>query len=182
MNFKIEEVQKSTNTNQIKRIYETSFKEDERLPFMMMQILSKLRSTHFYAYYEEDEMIGFSYFGVKKNITFITFLAVDESKRSLGYGKLILNHIQLLYPNNKIILTIEPSEKSYDYTQRSKRKRFYLENGFLETDYYMKLGGKEQEILIKNGDFKKEELFLFFLRYSNFTMIKKIYKKIEDVK
>ena len=55
MNFKIEEVQKSTNTNQIKRIYETSFKEDERLPFMMMQILSKLRSTHFYAYYEDDD-------------------------------------------------------------------------------------------------------------------------------
>ena len=36
--------------------------------------------------------------------------------------------------------------------------------------------------LITNGDFKKEELFLFFLRYSNFTMIKKIYKKSEDVK
>lgn len=182
MNFKIEEVQKSTNTNQIKRIYEASFKKEERIPFIMMQILSKLRSTHFYAYYEENEMIGFSYFGVKKNITFITFLAVDESKRSLGYGKLILNHIQLLYPNNKIILTIEPSEESYNYTQRSKRKRFYLENGFLETDHFMKLGGKELEILIKNGEFKKEELFLFFLRYSNFTMYKKIYKKMKDVK
>ena len=51
-----------------------------------------------------------------------------------------------------------------------------LENGFLETNHYMKLGGNKQEILIKNGDFKKEELFLYFLRYSNFTMIKKIYK------
>jgi GNAT superfamily N-acetyltransferase len=143
----------------------------------MMMLLSKMKSTHFYAYYEEDELIGFSYFGVKKNITFIIFLAVDEMKRSQGYGKLMLNHIQLLYPYNKIILTIEPSEESYSYSQRNKRKRFYLDNGFLETDYFMKLGKKEQEILIKNGEFDRDELFQFFLRYSNFTMFKKIYKK-----
>jgi GNAT superfamily N-acetyltransferase len=143
----------------------------------MMMLLSKLNSTHFYAYYEEDEIIGFSYFGVKKNITFITYIAVKESKRSQGYGKRILNHIQLLFPNNKIILGIEPSYLSYIYTQRSKRKRFYLMNGFLETEHYIKLGGQELELLIKNGEFLKEELFLFFLRYSNFTMFKKIYKK-----
>ena len=165
MNFKIEEVQKSTNINQIKHIYETSFKEDEGLPFVMLRMLSKLRSTHFYAYYDGNELIGFSYFGVKKNITFITFLAVDELKRSQGYGKLILDHIQMLFPYNKIILTIEPSENSYSYSQRSKRKHFYLMNGFLETNNFMELGGKELEILIKNGEFKKEELFLFFLRY-----------------
>lgn len=177
MNFKIEEVQKSTNINHIKQIYVSSFEKKERIPFKLMLLLSKMKSAYFYAYYVEDELIGFSYFSVKKNITFITYLAVDELKRSLGYGKLMLDHIQLLYPYNKIVLTIEPSYLAYVYTQKAKRKRFYLLNGFLETDHFVKLGGKEYEILIKNGEFKKEELFLFFLRYSNFTMFKKIYKK-----
>jgi GNAT superfamily N-acetyltransferase len=143
----------------------------------MMLILSKLKRTHFYVYYEDDKIIGFSYFGVRKNITFISFLAVDESKRSHGYGKLILDHIQMLYPFNKIILTIEQSHNSYSYSERSKRKKFYMMNGFLETDYYMKMGKKVQEILIKNGEFDKFELFIFFLLYSNFTMYKKIFKK-----
>ena len=177
MNLKIKEVQKSTQLNQIKQIYESSFEKKDRIPFKMMLLLSKMKSTHFYAYYDEDELIGFSYFGVKKNITFITYLAVDESKRSNGYGRMMLNHIQLLFPTNKIVVTIEPSYLSYVYTQRAKRKRFYITNGFLETDHFMKLGGKEQEILIKNGTFNKRELFVFFILYSNFTMVKKIYKK-----
>lgn len=156
MNLKIEDVQKSTNKNQIKKIYESSFPKEERISFGWMLLLSKMKRTHFYAYYDGDECIGFSYFGVKKDITFITYLAVEELKRSQGYGKLILNHIQMLFPNNKIILTIEQSYNSYSYSQRSKRKKFYMMNGFLETNYYMKLGKNVQEVLIKNGEFSKK--------------------------
>ncbi len=181
MTFNVQEVHK-TNKNQIKKMYVQSIKKEEQIPFQILIFLSKIRNSHFYAYYENDEIIGLSFFGVKKNITFIKYIVVDEIKRSLGYGKLILNHIQNLYPNNKIILTIELSDNSYSYAQRNKRKKFYIMNGFMETDYYVKINKKKQEILIKNGKFHREELFLFFLKYSNFTRFKKIYKKIKDVK
>ncbi|PKM56807.1 MAG: hypothetical protein CVU98_09385, partial [Firmicutes bacterium HGW-Firmicutes-3] len=82
----------------------------------------------------------------------------------------------------KIIVSIEPCEdRVEDYVQRVKRKDFYLKNGYFETGYFIKLGGKKQEILIKNGMFNKLQFLLFFMFYSGFTVIPKIWKKDNDI-
>lgn len=53
---------------------------------------------------------------------------------------------------------------------RNRRKRFYLTNGYKETNYLIDSTKEFQEILIKNGEFNKEEFLQFMKKYSNGTM------------
>ena len=147
------------------------------MPFGLMLAMSRLWNTEFLAFYDQDTLGGFVYMAAIRNITFVMFFAVAENLRSKGYGSCILNEVQAMHANHKIILSIEPCDtNATDIAQRFRRKKFYLNNGYKETGYFMKLGGKEQEILIRNGMFDKREFTLFFMQYSNFTMIPRIWK------
>ena len=106
------------------------------------------------------------------------FLAVDKTLRSKGYGSAILQDIQNKYPEKKIIISIEPCDKNaFDIELRTKRKEFYMRNGYQETGYMMKLNGIVQEIIIKNGKFDKKQFRSFLALYSNGTMWPRIWKQ-----
>lgn len=176
MNLRTEEIRKSVHQDEIKKIYTSSFLKEDRMPFWMMTIMSYLRNTEFLSFYDKDVLCGFVYMATIKKQTLIMFFAVDETLRSKGYGSRILEQIQAMYPQNKIIITIEPCDEAVpDLETRQRRKRFYLKNGYEEAGYFIKLAGKKQEIIIKNGTFDKGELRRFFMQYSNFTMIPKIW-------
>ena len=75
---------------------------------------------------------------------------------------------------------MEPcDEHTLDIMVRKRRKEFYLQNGYKETGYRMKLGGVVQEILITNGEFHKKEFRSFFVLYSNGTMWPKIWPQVK---
>lgn len=173
------EVKKVSLLNKdVKRIYFDSFAKKERMPFTMMVLLTKITHTDFLAFYDKDMLCGFIYSANIQNITFIMFFAVDKSIRSKGYGSKILEEMQKLYPNNKIIISIERCDvKAENINDRIRRKKFYLKNGFIDTGYLIELSKIEQEVIIKNGDFNKDELFEFFVKYSNGTMKPRIWKK-----
>lgn len=114
----------------IKRIYFEAFPKKERMPFPMMVAMSKLWNTQFFA--------------------------VDKCLRSKGYGSSILHQLKNKYPDKKIIISIEPCDDSApDIALRKRRKSFYMQNGYKETGYLMKLNGIVQEIIIINGEFVK---------------------------
>lgn len=147
------------------------------MPFPLMLFLSCLWNTQFLAFYDEKILCGFVYMATIGRQTFIMFFAVDKNLRSKGYGSEILAQIQLLHPENKIIVSIEPViKKAENMEQRIRRKDFYIRNGYQESGYFMKLAGQEQEILIKNGCFEKRSFIVFFLLYSCCTTIPKIWK------
>lgn len=176
MNLKVEKVTKSKKKQEIKQIYTSSFSKEDRMPFGMMLLMSYLWNTEFLAFYEGDTLCGFVYLATIRKITFVMFFAVDETLRSKGYGSEILSEIQKIHPNQKIVISIEPCDvNAKDIEQRIRRKKFYNRNGYEESGYFMKLGGKEQEILIKNGQFNQREFRIFFMLYSNFTMYPKIW-------
>ncbi len=167
----------SRNRQKVKEIYKSSFPKEDRMPFVLMLIMAYLKSTHFISFYDGDTLCGFVYMATIKKLTFVMFFAVNENIRSKGYGSRILDKIQSLYPDNKIIITIERcDEDAEDIEQRLRRRKFYMNNGYIETGYIVKLGNQKQEIIIKNGKFDKREFTLFFLRYSNFTITPKIWK------
>lgn len=177
MDLRVEKVARSQQKNDIKDIYTASFPKEDRMPFGMMLMMSYLWNTEFLSFYDGDILCGFVYMATIKKLTFIMFFAVDENLRSKGYGSLILNKVQSMYAKHKIIISIEPcDQEAVDIDQRVRRKNFYIRNGYKETGYCIKLGGKEQEIIIKNGVFDKREFLLFFFLYSNFTMIPRIRK------
>ena len=64
---------------------------------------------------------GFSYFAAVGKITFIMFLAVDSKLRSKGCGSLMLKEIQSLYPENKVIVSIERCDKTVENLEQRLR-------------------------------------------------------------
>jgi len=131
----------------IKEIYYEAFPDGVRMPWIMMLILACSPTTRFKVYYDADIPCGFTYHGILMGYIFVMFFAVKNELRCCGYGGKILSEIRTLYPNHKILVTIEPStEESEDI--RTQRKNFYLRNGFEETGFNIKSFGTEQEILI----------------------------------
>ena len=168
------------NSMDIKRIYFEAFPKRERMPFPMMVAMSKLWNTQFFSFYDGDISCGFIYLAFNKKIVFVMFFAVDKCLRSMGYGSSILQQIEKMYPNKKIIISIEPCDNNVsDIELRKKRKSFYMQNGYEETGYMMKLNGVVQEIIIKNGEFIKRELRSFFAFYSFGSMYPKIWKEVK---
>ena len=177
---RVEEIsRKSKEKRKIKEIYKESFPKEDRMPFWLMLIMAKTPDTDFLCFYDKDILCGFVYMATIENMTCILFFAVDNKIRSRGYGKRILDKIQSMYPDNKIILSIDRCDvEANDLEQRLRRKKFYLNNGYLETEHFLKIGNKkEQEILIKNGDFHAEEFSQFFSKYSKGTINPKIWAK-----
>lgn len=173
----VEKVLGSRRKREIKQIYMSSFQKEERMPFVLMLLMSCLRNTQFLAFYDQKTLCGLVYMASLGKQTFIMFFAVEEGLRSKGYGSSILNTVQTLYPENKIIVSIEPCcGKTENMEQRLRRRAFYIRNGYQETGYFMKLAGQEQEILIKNGVFEKRKFIGFFMLYSFCTVIPKIWK------
>lgn len=121
--------------NDVKRIYTNSFPEEERANFKLL-IFNLLRNCELYVLTEKDSVCGFIYLINDNNMTFILYLAIDNSKRSKGYGGYILNWC-INYKKDKVIyLNIdELNEKFDDIEIRKKRLNFYLKNGFYLTDY-----------------------------------------------
>lgn len=162
----------------IKRIYLEAFPKKERMPFPMMVAMSQLWNTQFVSFYDADIPCGFLYLASNSKIVFEMFFAVDKCLRSKGYGSSILQQLKNEYSDRKIIISIEPCDDSApDITLRKRRKTFYMQNGYKETGYLMKLNGVVQEIIITNGEFVKREFRSFFAFYSNGTMWPKIWRE-----
>lgn len=167
------------SSTDIKRIYFEAFPKKERMPFPMMVAMSKLWNTQFFGFYDGEIPCGFIYFGSNKKIVFVMFLAVEKCLRSNGYGSSMLQQIRNMYPDKKIIISIEPcSDDAPNIELRKRRKSFYLQNGYKETGYVMKLNGVVQEILITNGDFIKREFQSFFTLYSFCSIYPKMWEQM----
>jgi GNAT superfamily N-acetyltransferase len=177
MDLRVEKVNVK-NKRKVKEIYYSAFPKEERMPFWLMLILAKMWHTKFFSFYDNDVLCGFIYMGINKRLGFIMFFAVDENIRSKGYGSRILQKVQSMYPDRKIIVSIERCDVSAkDIDDRIRRKEFYLKNGYVDTGYLVRLANVEQEILVSNGAFSKREFAWFFIKYSNGTMYPKIWKK-----
>ena len=87
-----------------------------------------------------------------------------------------LNELQKLYPAKTVIVSIEHSNTE-ETGEMERRKRFYMSNSFKETGYLIRMGGVEQEILVRNGQFSKAKFRAFLALYSNGTLWPKIWKK-----
>ena len=121
-----------------------------------------------FVFRDGDAYVGVDYAVSIDGITFVLFLAVDKRVRSRGYGSRILDQIKADHPDDIIIVSFEPSVEGADGCgPGSRRKAFYLRNGFRETGYAGVMGGKSQEIMVYNGAFDPDSFREFFRKYSN---------------
>lgn len=172
MDIKFTEVKYSTcEHNNVKKLYYSAFPPIERLPLWFLLWRSKDKNIMFYNIFDKELWIGFIYLIKYKDIIFVFYFAIDSNIRSKGYGGRILNKIKNEYPGNRIILYIEAIEKNADnIEQRIRRKQFYIENGFKDSGYILKLKSGKYELLIYGNKIVEEEFYKLIKYFSGFML------------
>ncbi|MGX4645611.1 GNAT family N-acetyltransferase [Holzapfeliella sp. JNUCC 80] len=137
--FKDVTSQNSSIQEKVKQLYLDAFPEHERLDFSFIVERAKLNQNHFLAILDDEAFVGLIYYTVDNHNLLVSYLAMDPSTRSKGYGSKILTHLKSQHPKENIFLEIEEVvEEADNYKQRIKRQSFYEKNGFAKSNIYMK--------------------------------------------
>lgn len=136
---------------EVEKLYKMHFIEAERIPFEEMINNENITLEGFF---EGDELVSYMFLISLKRVLSILYFATKDKFRNRGFGKEILNSILLKYQNYLIILDIE--EEDGDEI-KTRRKNFYLRNGFISSGVFYIYGNVNYEILTYNG-LPKEEI------------------------
>lgn len=159
MSLRAEYIKKSmVDYDRILEIYRKSFPKVEQFPIWLLRIMSHLKGINSIAFYDRNNLCGFSYFLVNEKTVFILFLAVNDKIRSKGYGSQIITWIKENYPNREIFLDAEkPDKNARNNNQRMKRIAFYRRNGIFDTNHSFTYGDVTYEILCTDKNFSEKE-------------------------
>lgn len=116
---------------EVSHLLVTSFPLSERPPVKYFFKGVENKPNNIYAYYDNDEFIGFTYIITYLDLCYVFFLAVSSNKRNMGYGTKILSDIKKRFKDRVIFLLYEEINDKYkDNSMRIRRKEFYKRNGF----------------------------------------------------
>ena len=117
--------------DRVNMLYTDAFPREDKFAFDAMCRFAEQGSAEFVAYLDGDEFCGFSYCLKAERYLFVLYLAVDEDKRSKGYGSQVLQQLFAENPDKEFVLDIElPYEDASNAEQRYRRRAFYERNGF----------------------------------------------------
>ncbi|MEW6996080.1 GNAT family N-acetyltransferase [Colwelliaceae bacterium BS250] len=147
------------NYSNVIELYKEAFTTVRWVPSWMLRYMMRKGKTGFSVIYENDTWIGLIYITDYKDIIFVHFFAISQFRRSFGYGSKVIDSMRDKYCENRIVLNIEELEElSENYSQRLKRKSFYVKNGFSSSGYIVQEPGERLEMLILDGNISKEEI------------------------
>lgn len=141
----------SRDIDKMEGLYERAFPANERRSFadMMASLNDSLEAL---GLYDGDEFCGLAFLLNCRDISHIIYLAIDEKLRGHGYGSQALQIVHGMKKGMRIIVDIERDDvPSHNQSQRSSRKRFYLRNGYSETEVRYNWRGEAYEILSCGG-------------------------------
>lgn len=159
MKLRAKHIKKSmADYEHILEIYRNSFPKIEQFPVWLLRIMSHLKGINSVAFYDGNNLCGFSYFLMNEETVFILYLAVNDKIRSKGYGSQIIAWIKENYPNREIFLDAEkPDETAENYNQRVKRLEFYKRNGIFDTNQSFTYDDVTYEILCSDKNFSEKD-------------------------
>ena len=127
----------ATADKQIKQLYESAFPRDEQIPWGDLLRLIDEMSLDFTAYYDCEELIGFTIVYPRKQFNWFWYFAVQEDLRGKGYGQQILTQLIVKYKGQTCVLDMEsPTQVCENIVQRRRRHAFYLRSSFRDTNVY----------------------------------------------
>ena len=119
----------------VQPLYVSAFPREERPPVNMFFNTLKLDNDELLAFYDNNDFIGFANLIFYKDIIYIFFLAVSDTKRNNGYGTKILSYLKEEYKDKVLTLCYEEIDNKYkDIELRKRRKSFYFRNGFRDNE------------------------------------------------
>lgn len=144
---------------EVRSLLKRAFPSDERIPFLLLLLRSKMRDVEILAYYEGGTLCGVSVTCSDNYVCSIMYLAVSEKQRSKGVGSSVLRYLEKRHKGKIMTADIEvPYAEADNIGQRIKRLRFYEKNGYKHTGMGYSCAGVDYAILCKNGEFN-EPLF-----------------------
>ena len=158
----------------IKELYESSFPEDEQVPFFHLENQAYTSISDIYGVYDH-EFIGLLVNVYYEDILFLWYIAIEPKFQNKGYGSLILKQIQNSYPNHRIVLNIELVDNNNPI--QIKRKHFYIKNGFKECGFYTEEYGVFYEMLYYHQPITYQEYEKMMRNFSGDEVFDQIYKQ-----
>jgi len=160
MQVKFTEVQNASERNKVKELYNKSVPAHERAYFYPLWWKRKRPNVSFVNIYDGDKWVGFVFFSLCEDLVYIWFFATYDTAHSKEYDSAMLSEIKRLYPEHRIVLSIEAENENADNAEQSrKEKQFYEDNGFRETGYFVKRKTDSFEIMLAGKAFHIEELY-----------------------
>ena len=146
-----------SDMKKLKAINSEAFPENERVDIDDMIKFSKNNNCDFFAFYERQNFVGFTFLIANPSVTYLTFFAVEKSMRTKGYGSRIINILKKIYDGKQLIADIECDWiENHNSEQRKLRKNFYIKNGFCESGYTLSYSGMCFELMYCGDEFDIE--------------------------
>lgn len=150
----------------VKTLNIEAFPEEERIPLVELIEDADNDHSHFFAFYEEDEFIGFAYVVTNDTVFYVAFFAIMPHLRSQGYGGVIIDKLIEFYEGKTMVLEIERLDEEADnQDQRLARWEFYKRNGFKQSGATLDYDGLSFAILYRGDRFDKEGYRDIFNRF-----------------
>ena len=159
--------------DEIKKLYETSFPDNEKFPFWILDECSKEDNSNLFVILDNNKCIGMCYLVNCNNAYYLMYLAVKPEIRNQNYGSKIISDLKENYKT--LFLSIE--EPVNDISVR--RKNFYLRNGFYDTFKYYEDTGVNYEILCTNNEYEITN-DIMKMRYTNMTNNPELFEIISN--
>lgn len=142
-----------------------AFPIEEYIAPMELIKMSQKNDLDVWALYDEKTFVGFMVTVVYQKMAYLFFLAIDSSCRSKGYGSAALSEFSKKYSTCQQVVDMEMLDQAAaNKEQRILRKRFYLRNGYKESEHYLTYFGVSYEVLYK-GDVFDFGMFKEMLRH-----------------
>ncbi len=152
MSVELKQVFSEKRLDEIHSLYETAFPAGEKKPFSMIVSGLETGLVEILAVEENDKFLGLAIMAKAGDRVLLDYFAIADEARGTGVGSAALQALRKRYQGMRIIIEIE-STKCVDEEElvlRTRRKKFYLRNGFTMLPYYIDLWGTEMEML-SNG-------------------------------
>lgn len=162
----------------VKQLYESSFPEDEQVPFLILRNKAKTKISDLYAITDQETFVGMLCTVYHVDIVFLWYLAVTPNMQGKGYGSQILQEVKKQFPKNRLILNIE--EVNHECKETIKRKQFYLKNGFIESGFKTEEYGVVYEMLAYPTKITYPEYEAMMRKYSGDKIFEQIYKLVKE--
>lgn len=148
---------KSQYWNNVNELAKEAFPPEEYLEPIKLVEMAKAENFDFLALKDGNTFIGFMVVLTYENLAYLFFLAIDSSCRSMGYGSRAIETLKEAYPKRKHVVDFEMLDHTAkNRSQREKRRRFYLMNGYKETGFFLSYLGVDYEVFCMDDDFDPE--------------------------
>lgn len=168
----------------IKELYLSSFPEEERKSISFIEKLRKEGKCTVLKAEENGIFAGLAIMLTDEKYALIDYLAVDTKSRGTGLGSKILDCLKEKYGDKCLFLERETvthlAENAFD---RSRRRRFYLNNGFSDTGIYVNVYTVDMTLMTYESIISFEEYAAFLHKTVGdkiFNIIKVVKSNISD--